>query len=250
MRDLPISFGAPMVKALLAGTKTQTRRVLKFGSEPPVWAGQGLATNDPSWWAFRYYDKSCDCIDYRYLPDVPRIKTGDRCWVKEKWSGNHAFRAVRPSERESFATPDGQVLREDIWYWADGNPTGGDYEKPRPSLFMPRYASRITLLVDDVKVERLQDISEDDAIAEGIVEDDGSLVAGRIFYLPGSSLISGVNAPKGRLPIGQYDDPRMVYRDFINNLHGGDLWTKNPWLVCYRFKVVLENIDFIGSAAA
>ncbi|MCW0014859.1 hypothetical protein [Rhizobium sp. BT-226] len=137
-----------------------------------------------------------------------------------------------------------------VWYEADGKGPATDLHMPgkhRQAMHMPRWASRLTLTVTDVRVELLQNISKADAIAEGIVEDDGS--EPDIFYLPGSHLISGVNAPKGRLPIGQHSDPRLVYRDLVNNLHGGDLWKENPWMVAYTFSVHRGNIDKIARSA-
>lgn len=144
MKERPILFSGPMVRALLAGTKTQTRRIVKdqdpfddFETLPPL-----SATFGP-----------CPCGE-----------AGDRLWVKE------TFRLR--------ADQDDKPPREDWWKsgaWYDAaeprpfpSGCGGGPGKLRPSIFMPRWASRITLEISDVRVERLQAITEEDAKAEGV----------------------------------------------------------------------------------
>lgn len=188
MTDRPITFSPPMVRAILReieqpGTgKTQTRRVLREDERP-------------------------------------RYAVGDRLWVREAWSGRCEFRDVPPAKRESFATPDGPILREDIWYWADGAPETGDYERPRPPLFMPRWASRITLIVGSVRVERLQDISEEDAIAEGMTQETADA-----FMCP-------------------EELARIMFETYWDRMHGRGAWDRNPRVAVYGFQPVLANID-------
>lgn len=262
MADRPILFSAPMVLALLAGTKTQTRRLIKVEAERPIVDFVKVGTDAKTSRAiYEMKDAAGQHVviaaGKHFVTEhySPPIAVGDRLWVKEAHHrtndnpDSHLVgfdAAMNPAHRFHYDRNIAGVGRVTFYPHSLGG-WGGRASKNFPSLHMPRWASRITLLVDDVRVERLQDISKDDAIAEGVVEDDGS--EPNIFYLPGSSLISGVNAPKGRLPIGQYDDPRLVYRDLVNNLHGGNLWTENPWVVAYTFRVVLENIDYIGRAA-
>lgn len=220
MSDLPILFSGPMVHALLAGTKTQTRRVIETTSKPMA-PGQIIMMTGP-----QFGRKA-----YRF---APRVTEGDRLWVRETWAVGRIYDGTPPRD----INPEGKPNWCGIRYAATDARHG---IKDRVSIHMPRWASRLTLIVTAVKVERLQDISEEDARAEGIVEDDGSEPG--IFYLPGSSLISGVNARKGALPIGQHTDPRLVYRDLLNNLHGSDLWRENPWVAAYTFTVHRQNID-------
>ena len=126
MKERPIIFTTDMVKAILDGIKTQTRKVIK--SQP--WGMDKVYFT-----AFRkdYGGRTC-----------PYGQVGDRLWV-----------------RESFYTESG-----DIWYKADGQ-TAPMFIKWKPSLFMPRWASRITLEITEVRVERLQEISDGDCQAEG-----------------------------------------------------------------------------------
>jgi hypothetical protein len=138
MADHPILFSAPMVRALLAGTKTQTRRAVKL---QPTFRNDHLAT------------------DLRALLDrCPYCQPGDRLWVREAWAPeqydanattiNEIDASVsRPAYRATFD-------HEPVYVW-------------KPSIHMPRALSRITLEVTDVRVERLQDICEADVWAEG-----------------------------------------------------------------------------------
>ena len=97
-----------------------------------------------------------------------------------------------------------------IWYWADGNPTEGDWTRPRPSIHMPRWASRILLEIAAVRVERLQDISETDAEAEGIQE----------------IVDAGVDHD---------GTPRDAYRALWGQINGADSWSANPWVWVVEF---------------
>lgn len=147
MTERPILFSGPMVRAILDGRKTMTRRVVKH---PP-------------------FDPSDDGLDTEILVNnikCPYGQPGDRLWVRETWS---------PWADES--TKYAARSQEPALYCADyktGAPSldiGGDY-KWHPSIYMPRWASRITLDIVAVRVERLQEISVDDVIAEGILRSD------------------------------------------------------------------------------
>lgn len=245
MTDRPILFSGPMIRALLAGTKTQTRRVVK-----PQPFESGYIEGDIDMYEIKADSRGPKAFRFNasavgggaVLEEVfePRISEGDRLYVREAW---HAARSLD-------STPPREIPHDaDIEHAATARSYAeiGLKGKLRPGIHMPRWASRLTLTVSDVRVERLQNINRDDAIAEGVVEDDGDTPD--IFYLPGSSALSGVNAPKGKLPIGQHSDPRLVYRDLINN-NGGDLWSENPFVVAYTFTVHHRNIDQMAKEAA
>lgn len=215
MADRPVLFSAPMVRALLEGRKTQTRRIFKGieQTENGHWhirnAGGGVIRVSEA-------DVGKEAVDY--LP----IQVGDRLWVRETWSGHRVFRQTPPAQRISFTTPDGPYLREEVWYWADGEPAGGDYEKPRPGIHMPRWASRLTLSVAETRVERLQDISRGDAMEEGC---------------PFANMAAGPN-------------PRDWYIDLWNEINGLGAWEANPWVAAYTFTVITKNIEEVRDAAA
>lgn len=158
MRERPIIFSAPMVRAILDGRKTQTRRVVK--PQP----SSELLADFAEIRAMRGSNRS----DAQMLSDClscPYGAPGDLLWLREAFSGPWCMEA----QGGMAATPPskwGATSR--IWYWADGSPTHGDWTRPRPSIHMPRWAARITLEIESVRIERLQDISEADAEAEGV----------------------------------------------------------------------------------
>ena len=154
MKESPILFSAPMVRALLAGTKTQTRRIFK--PDRMTWDANGRYTT----YAMRGGELSTTGSGpfkpSSWLHYCPYGQPGDRLWV-----------------RESFARVPTACGSEDIVFAADYQ-DGSDRAagvRYTPSIHMPRAVSRITLEITGVRVERLQDISEADAIAEGVYTD-------------------------------------------------------------------------------
>ena len=154
MNERPILFNAPMVRALLAGTKAQTRRIFK--PDRMTWDANGRYTT----YAMRGGELSTTGSGpfkpSSWLHYCPYGQPGDRLWV-----------------RESFARVPTACGSEDIVFAADYQ-DGSDRAagvRYTPSIHMPRWASRITLEITGVRVERLQDISEADAIAEGVYTD-------------------------------------------------------------------------------
>lgn len=176
MKERPILFSAPMVRALLDGSKTQTRRVVKPRHLAQIDLSRG------------------GCVANWSKP-MPYGQPGDRLWV-----------------REAFARIDGQTRP---WIETDyratyqhGDRLGdtlGIKKRWKPSIHMPRHASRITLDVAGVRVERLNDISEADALAEGITH---------------STL----------------NDPRVEYRWLWESINGPESWAANPWVwvICFK----------------
>ena len=193
MTDRPLIFSAPMVRALLDGRKTQTRRVLK----PPYGTLEYLPTGT-------------------WEPICTKVFRGDRLYVREA----HAL----------VGTVDPQW----VLYRADGYESecarhGFDRPYPpeprwRPSIHMPRWASRLTLVVTDVRVQRLQEISEADAVAEG--------VTGRAYQARDGSWIAD---PKASFAGG--------FGCLWNSLYGPDAWDANPWVAAISFDVHRCNID-------
>ena len=142
----PILFNTEMVRAILGGRKTQTRRLVK--PQPIGFTGRNFIFADdecPKKW------EQCDDFISTAL-----YHTGDILWVRETWSKISDWSEVDPA----VGIPDGFIYRAD---WPDGE----DGPKWHPSIHMPREAARIFLRVTDVRVERLHDITRDGAISEG-----------------------------------------------------------------------------------
>lgn len=217
MTERPILFSAPMVRAILAGTKTQTRRAI---SNPHrLDDGFVLLDHGNGWWPYRSHDGESSCYierkkDGDYFNEAPLAcpygQPGDRLWVRETWQAvngtdraRHIVTHPRPNVGwlEYAATP---RLDEPAYKW-------------RPSIHMPRWASRITLEITGVRVERLQDISEADALAEGIVQlKDGGY----------------------GLPAGEHyhsADPRQSYFSLWEAINGPGSVEANPWLWVVEF---------------
>jgi hypothetical protein len=194
--DKPILFSAPMVRALIAGRKSQTRRIIKRQS-----ALDAIATFGP---------------EFLLVPgnaDLVRFAKGDRLWVRETWA---------PLDRLTHNDPGTTALAERGFYKADNSTIEGSISRWTPAIHMPRWASRLTLTVTDVRVQRLQDISEEDAIAEGSQEPSLVPIVGGCW------------------------SERQVYANLWNHINGAGSWDANPWVVAVSFTTERRNIDATG----
>jgi len=140
----PIIFSTPMVRAILDGRKTQTRRVIKINGCPITSPKESLELTKEG----LIYHSFCSMSGYYKLLCQP----GDILWVRETWSkdenGEYVYRA-------NYGTTEDDSFPPSMFKW-------------RPSIHMPREAARIFLRATNVRVERVQDITEEDAIAEGV----------------------------------------------------------------------------------
>ncbi len=215
MNDLPILFSAPMVRALLDGRKTQTRRVLK---PQPEQGFEPWQTEGGEWFLAGVTSQT---------PLSVRFRKGDRLWVREAWRCNGWATDVatifyRASEG------DGYTATCEQWPVADHKPLRVE-TKWSPSLHLPRWASRLTLTVTDVRVQRLQEISHTDAMAEGLE------------WVAPTWGISGIAD-------SWQDDPRMAYRALWDAINGKGAADANPWIVALTFAVERRNIDAARAA--
>lgn len=197
MKERPILFNAAMVNAILAGNKTQTRRVMKtqivFGDViegfPPLWH---LPTGPESGILYPNGKRQIHAM-------CPLGKVGDRLWVRETWNKTRIFQAPDAGEVVVYAACDNRT----------------DYGGPwKPSIHMPRAASRITLEITAVRVERLQDISEQDALAEGVRTEQDAANEGASWY----------------------DKPRRAFQFLWQSIYGPESWDANPWVWIIEFK--------------
>jgi hypothetical protein len=228
MADHPIIFSAPMVRALLDGRKTMTRRFLYSARKAKGGVVPASATVLNGYAPFaRLAD--FDVTTYFALTGWHKVKVGDRLWVRE----NHRLTDCGCTEACRGAGH--------VWYDADAsgyrNVAGN---RRRPSIHMPRWASRLTLIVTAVKIERLQDISEDDARAEGVEVSKEYPPCYRLYApLPG-------NAPN--LTITGF--ARNAFWSLWLSLHGSESWDANPFVVAPTFRVIRANIDAPEAAGA
>jgi len=150
MKERPILFSTPMVQAILGGRKTMTRRIVKF---PKDFTGEAVYDNNPH--GLKYTSNMGGETIQRLM--CPKGEVGDRLWVRETWT--------------KVSVPDGTTARKLLTLYKASMPAHGidSYQvKWKPSIYMPRTASRITIEITGIKVERLQVISEEDAIREGV----------------------------------------------------------------------------------
>lgn len=164
-KERPILFSGPMVRAILEGRKTQTRRVIKpvpefVGSSAP------LDQNDPACWASGWGRNDEDAFTLDEVSHCcPYGQSGDRLWVRETWADVRGM----GFDRGNSAEPMMAGYSADVVPGSDSDETRKAYGvKWKPSIHMPRWASRILLEVTAVRVERINSISGIDALAEGI----------------------------------------------------------------------------------
>lgn len=231
-RDIGMAFIGCMIQALLRGDKDETRRLINPQPSPAVdgegrpaqWTMAGLNyANDWRWhqrgkdWAATVSNRAGGPTGWVDDPKFP-YHAGDRIWIRE-----------RAQVSVNVGGASGAVV-----YEADRGPIDFPALRFRAAHLMPRTWSRLTALIEAVRLEQLQAITRESAIREGIKEDDGS--EPDIFYLPGSWKIKG---------IAQADDPRKVYASLWNSLNAdrGWTWDANPWVCVLKLRIIKGNID-------
>lgn len=202
MSDKPIPFSSPMVRAILDGQKTMTRRIV----HADIVADMG---SDAS----------------RVLYRCPYGQPGDYLWVRESWAQRLDLDRLNGTQLYASGV-------RNAWYWADGpgkccnTGCAGAAGRVRAARFMPRWASRLTLRITDVRVERVQEISQQDAIAEGC---ESPLAGTELESLPGDYVA----------------DERTSFAILWNSLNAkrGYGWDVNPWVWAITFEPIEQNID-------
>ncbi len=262
-RERPILFSGPMVRAILSGAKTQTRRAARVpdGLSAPI--VQNDATGEWGWWwtEWRWEGHGLDARQIPYDEHFcairsPYGKPGDLLWVRETCRAEELSRPpqTRPAtrkEREALGRTsvieldeldgsDGvRYMADDAWVKIENTRDAGErwsdlyHYRGRgkdgignqvPAIHMPRWASRITLRITDVRVERLRDISDDDAEAEGIYFDKIGFTAG---YLG----IAGRNQEWSATP-------GIAFANLWRAINGAESWAANPWVWAISFERV------------
>jgi hypothetical protein len=243
MKELPILFSPPMVRALLDGSKTQTRRVVK-------WQGPKKHPHD---FNLAFIDNPAGvkrlCVPYEHPNDgTPSIDSpahrhycpygdpGDRLWVRETHTRTVDGEPILVGYEESDHSRDKrgpgfdkrsiEGLGEVCFFDLSLGGWGGRVSKKYPSIHMPRWASRIDLEITGVRVERLQECSEADAKAEGAEPYD----------------VAGLTAAELALLDAPLMDPVTPYKNgyalLWESLAGPGSWDANPWVWVIAFKVI------------
>lgn len=254
MTDRPIIFSAPMVRALLAGRKTMTRRL----------AWRASLVDTPG-------NVRARRVGHLFQQASPwqRVQPGDRLWVRETfWIAEKYSYGCSPSGEEINPPPLAHRSGDLVHFAAAGDPPNvsnrhypgglrdgsGAFAAPDPyaiwrlfpSIHMPRWASRLTLVVTAVRVERLQAISETDAQAEGMVfVNHGTGAYGRARDGWHSDSAEAAKGPDYCLSTA-----RFAFANLWGSLHGAGSWAANPEVVALTFTVHQHNIDTTERAAA
>jgi hypothetical protein len=227
LNEHPILFSAEMVRAILDGRKTQTRRVITPQPEPcDIELPFSESVLEPSWWS--NYERWDGVAQQMVEGDVktrwwhcPYGRPGDRLWVRENWN---ALMAGSWTEHRNPTRGNCEVRYAASDRLADMTAKDRGY-RWRPSIHMPRWASRITLEITAVRVERIQQISHEDGIAEGI--------DAWIDSLPQEKRNGDVRAQSLSLK-------QLAYSYLWDSINGkrGFGWDKNPWVWVVEFKRV------------
>jgi len=249
MTERPILFSAPMVRAVLDDRKTQTRRMVKPQPIGRPWFWEGDSVDPEPQWFDGYERGRAPCgagiEDINKPIRCPYGQPGDMLWVRETWAllrgadSKEAYRGIPGSKPTEKNTVLGMVPVP--IYAADGQRP--DVVEPhfeahrpmrwKPSIHMPRWASRITLEVTGVRVERLQDISEADILAEGVRISVNE--AGRPCIR-----VTGKHPPVGFLRDWETatlsDILRAEWASLWSETYGRDSWDANPWVWVVEFR--------------
>ncbi|MEN4566151.1 hypothetical protein [Pantoea agglomerans] len=215
MKERPIIFNADMVRAVLEGRKTQTRRIMRVQPESNQFGLRRIIASAKRSDTGKYHwtESNATGNHIRSAPfSCPFGAIGDRLWVRESFYEHGHWQGGGYDPEDSYFVSDKQVL-----YPADGIKRPAerkreDFWRSSPSIHMPRWASRITLEITGVRVERLRDLSEQDAKSEGVMPPAGGV-------LPGW-------------------EHRINFRDLWMSIYGADNWEANPWVWVIEFKRV------------
>lgn len=231
MKERPILFSGAMVRAILEGRKTQTRRVVKWKPREEgmnlnfsgLVLGNYSTGNAESGWVLRSRGAGGCWNDRTWPAHCPYGKPGDRLWVRETWQCVKEIKGQRFTCRPEFPLPANRWIE----YFATPR---ADEPAPtwRPSIHMPRRASRISLDVVSRRVERLNEITEEDAVAEGI-ESANSL------RWPGKNVWKNYIKDLDDEWVEWFEDPKESYRSLWESINGRGSWGENPWVWVVEF---------------
>lgn len=212
MKERPILFSTEMARAILEGRKSQTRRIIKY---PKIYK-----LNELIGWKIKPHKDTPVLFSFWYgtkytLPAFrcPYGQPGDVLWVKETFL---IEKSIEDKIHYEYKSDYSETMADDVCW--------------KPSIFMPKEASRLKLKVTDIRVERVQDITEEDAIAEGVEYVDNQRVEGeedlcRIYldYMDNESILMSA---------------KSSYKSLWSKINGKDSWKSNPWVWVVEFEKI------------
>lgn len=226
MKEMPILMSAPMVQAIIAGRKTMTRRIIKPRSRNAYGFQVETAQFEPD--AIGYYhnryiqevDENESTTGVTILCPYGRTEKGSILWVRESWN-----------VEQYPVAPEGDC--DELLYYYKATEKVYTDMKWSPSIHMPKEAARIWLEVADIRIEKLKDISEEDAIAEGVESfianpiDHGVRATGKSLYIKYDT----------ERPVG-LETARQSFASLWSSINDEESWKVNPWVWVVSFKVL------------
>lgn len=216
MKERPILFSTPMVQAILAGNKTQTRRIVK--KAPTTEINHRLIALDNGW-NWQVDQQGVVPTMHREIDNpmvCPYGQIGDQFWVRESWYQKGTVGRSYPDDDEYQFFGHKQAA-----YVADGDAPKDWTVRKRPSIHMPRWACRLILEITNIRVERLNDISSEDAKAEGF----------------------DYSTHPSAIQMGYAIGAKTNFRFAWEQIYGQNEWNKNPWVWVIEFKVIQGGVQ-------
>lgn len=254
MKARPILFSGPMVRALIEGRKTQTRRVITLPEKRVTKQYGAVDVRNVNYWSppsgisqegwanpgvnYHTYDPSSGEMIGNHIDPCPYGQPGGLLWVRETWTCyrqtsyeyDEHEQVTGKKDREHYAGTLSPVFRADNKNFPD---------RWEPAIHMPRWASRLTLQITDVRVQRLQDISELDARNEGVIFEDDPDEESDFGYHFGidDGTLGG--------------SPKEAFSILWRHINGESSWDENPWIWALTFAAHHCNVDqFLKDKAA
>jgi hypothetical protein len=225
--ERPILFSGPMVRAILEGRKTQTRRIVK--PQPPSFIdnlhGNELRKRAP----YEIQDADGNNCGWGFQDEENNYKfpygtIGERLWVRETWQHTGPELSDEPGYVYRADDPDWKSLQG--WVW-------------KPSIFMPREACRIVLEIENIRVERLQEITNADCLAEGIQPLGPERVTERTSS-GFEELPVPIHIQAGKFD-NRYSTVRGLFAGIWQQIHGVESWIANPWVWVIQFRKIEDR---------
>lgn len=224
MKERGMIFNGEMVRAILEGRKAQTRRPFNWRRQPAM---EMAERDDGSLWPWA---EDCERGGDIWFA-CPFGEVGDRVWVRETWQAIHDDVDEFGHVEERTYAPSIPKEKDRYWHTVYAEHFGDESREDRgfpwrPAIHMPRWASRITLEITDVRVERLHSISERDALREGLFQLPAS---GRYCLQPGMQYFGMAS-----------HSAKEVYSWLWASVYGEESWAANPWVWVIEFKRIQE----------